>query len=319
MEESFVDLLQSLTNESEKITGVRLAELSDLDSNQLEQFAAVWKLLPQERRQTILEELGLMADAQIELSFESINRMSLDDPDPSVRLQAIENLWESEDPRLALRFVEILGKDPASDVRAAAGKALGTFVLIGETRNLEKELKLSIEEALLGAVRDDSGEEVQTQCLQSLGYSSRPEVTPLIGRAFKDADNDATVTAALRAMARSANPIWEESVLPRLNDPSPRIRLEAARAAGDIGLREAVPDLVDLLDDVDEGVRRAAIWALSQIGGAKSAAALSAIEEQDLEESEIELLHDAIDNLAFLEGARDLLEPDPNNPQDLIA
>ncbi|MFQ5921508.1 MAG: HEAT repeat domain-containing protein [Anaerolineales bacterium] len=318
MQESFVDLLKSLTNDAEPVAGVRLAELSDLDAERLGKFASVWERLPSDRRQILLEELGLMADAQIELTFEPINRLGLNDLDSTVRLQAIENLWECEDPGLASKFLMRLEEDPAPEVRAAAGKALGVFILISETRKLDPGIQHEIEEGLLRGARNDSSGEVRDLCLQSLGYSSRPEVAGLIEQAYA-AGSEARLAAALRAMAHSANPNWGENVMPRLHDPSPRIRLEAVGAAGEIDLREAIPDLIELLDDVDESVRRAVVWSLSQIGGPRATEALNSMTEGELDESQTELLRDAIDNLAFVEGARNLFTFEPDDPQDLTA
>lgn len=318
MEDSFVDLLQSLTNDAEPVDGVRLAAFSDLDSERLERLARVWEQLRPERRQTLLEELGLIADAQIELTFEAINRFAIDDSDATVRLQAIENLWECEDPSLARAFIRRLNSDPSHTVRGAAGKALGVFILIGETRELDPGIQHGIEEALLLAARSDSNGEVRDLCLQSLGYSSRPEVPGLIDEAFAD-NSEPRVAAALRAMAHSANRSWSENVVARLHDGSPRIRLEAVRAAGDIDAQESVPDLAELLEDVDEAVRRAAIWSLSQIGGPLASEALNSLIEQDLDDGEAETLRDAIDNLVFVEGAIDLFTFDLDDPQDLRA
>ncbi|MFQ5943494.1 MAG: HEAT repeat domain-containing protein [Anaerolineales bacterium] len=318
MEDPFVDLLQSLTNDAEPEAGVRLAELSDLDAERLEMFASAWENLPPDRRQTLLEELGMMADAQIELTFEAINRLGIEDTDPSVRLQAIENLWECEDPSLAIRFVYGLQEDRAPEVRAAAGRALGIFVFIGETRRLQADIKQQTEDALLRAARGDIDDNVRNQCLQSLGYSSRPEVVDLIEEAYAT-NSEESLISALRAMSRSANPIWAEKVAIRLNDPSPKIRLEAVRGAGDIAMQESVSDLIELVDDVDESVRRAAVWSLSQIGGTRASQALNSMADEELDESEAELLRDAIDNLVFVEGARDLFTFNPEDPPELRA
>ncbi len=318
MQESFVDLLQSLTNDAEPIAGVRLAKLSDLDDQSTGEFASVWERLPSDRRQILLEELGLMADAQIELSFEAINRLGIADLDSAVRLQAIENLWESEDPALALEFLARLKEDAAPEVRAAAGKALGVFIRIGEARKLDSGIQHGIEEALLHAARKDSSREVRDSCLQTLGYSSRPEVAGLIEEAYA-ARSEERLTSALRATAHSANPSWGEKVMARLHDPSPKIRLEAARATGEIDLREGIPDLIELLEDVDESVSRAAVWSLSQIGGSRATEALHSMAEGDLDEGKMEQLRDAIDNLAFVEGARDLYTFELDDPEDLGA
>ncbi len=318
MEDSFVDLLHSLTNDNEPVDPVRLVVLSDLDTERLERFSGTWEDLSPDQRQALLEELGSVADAQIELTFEAINRFALDDSEPVVRQQAIENLWESEDPGLARSFLTILNDDPAPAVRGTAGKALGVFVFIAETRELEQGIRLEMEKALLLAARSDSSGEVRDRCLRSLGYSSRTEVSELIEEAYA-AQGEFRIASALRAMARSANPFWGKNVMARLHDGSPIIRLEAVRAAGEIDLREGVPDLIELLEDVDEPVRRAAMWSLGQIGGPKASEALTSLVEEELDEREQETLRDAIDNLVFVEGALDLFSFDQDDPQDLLA
>jgi len=318
MEDSFVDLLQSLTNDTEPVDGVRLAELSDLDSEQLEVFSATWEHLPDNQRQALLKELGLSADAQIELTFEPINRFALNDADSSVRQQAIENLWEDEAPELARRFVQILSDDPSPAVRGAAGKALGAFVFIAETRELEPSIQQSMESALLHSASNDPSREVRDLSLRSLGYSSRPEVPDLIEEAY-NAASESRIAAALCAMARSANHDWGENVLAHLHDGSPIIRLEAIRAAGDIDLSEGVPDLIELLEDIDEPVRRASIWSLGQIGGMKASEVLNSLAETDLDENEQETLQDAIDNLVFAESAHDLYSFNQDDAQDPLA
>jgi HEAT repeat protein len=113
--------------------------------------------------------------------------------------------------------------------------------------------------------------------------------------------------------------MWGENVMARLHDGSPIIRLEAVRAAGEIDLREGVSDLIELLEDVDEAIRRAAMWSLGQIGGPEATEALTSLAEEELGEREQETLRDAIDNLVFVDGALDLFSFDQDDPQDLLA
>jgi len=59
-----------------------------------------------------------------------------------------------------------------------------------------------------------------------------------------------------------------------LQDPAPRIRAQAAKAAGELRLREAVPALISLLSDPESPVRFQAALALGKIG---SSAALPSV------------------------------------------
>lgn len=306
MEDSFLDLLEGLSDESQPLDRARLAEFSDLDQEHLHRFLETWHRLAKHTRHVMLREFGSMAESQIELSFEAINRVAVTDPEPAVREQAIDNLWESEDPGLVHLFLEALEADPSERVRSAAAKALGAFVLLGETRDLPRELARSVEAGLLRANQHDPSGSVRDRSLESLGFSSSVEVPRLIEQAY-ESGSETQLRAALRAMARSAHPRWIEHVRNRLNHPSPQVRLEAVQAAGEVEARQAVPELVELIDDVDDQVRRAAIWSLGQLGGPAAAEALDRLMESAQDEAETELVQDALDNMDFIQSTRDLL------------
>ena len=311
MDRGFVELLRLLGNEAQPLESSKLTELSDLDSLHLAEFAQAWEAFGANRRHSILAALGDLANSKIELNFEAINRIVLADPDPRSRAQAIGNLWESEDPQLARLLLDRLRDDPAEDVRKAAGVALGSFVLLAETQDLDARLRLEIEQGLLGAVRSDPSLEVRDCCLESLGYSTLEEVPELIEQAYASGQGS-SLRASLRAMARSADSRWAALVMPKLQDPEPDIRLEAVQATGELDMRQASDELVDLLGDVDDRIRKAAIWSLSQVGGSVATAALEQLQESS-SESEAELIQDALDNLAFEDEARDLFILDFND------
>jgi HEAT repeat protein len=65
---------------------------------------------------------------------------------------------------------------------------------------------------------------------------------------------------------------------------------------------EAVPHLLDLLDDPDDNTRQASIWSLSQIGGEGVRDTLQTLYDETDNEQELELIESALDNLTFNEG-----------------
>lgn len=312
---SLDDLLALMQDPERSLPLHRLTELSDLDAGQMERVRAAWARIPSPRRQKLIAEMGRLADEHIEFTFERINRLAMTDPDPEVRRQAICNLWECENPDLVPPLLQALSEDPEEVVRGAAASALGAFVLLGEVEAIPGPLLRRIEDRLLGAMEEDPSDIVRRACLESLGYSSRPEVPRLIQAAYSSSE-EAFQRSALLAMGRSADKPWSAQVLAALNSPSPLLRLEAARAAGELELHEAVSTLVELLEDVNDGVRQAAIWSLGQLGGKEANEALLRLLETSEEESEIELLEDALENLAFVDGTRDLLMFDFDQPED---
>jgi HEAT repeat protein len=313
--ERFRSFLAYLQDETQSLIPPRLSQLSDLGAEDAGLLEGTWPQLSVERRRAIVGELRRLADEQIELTFERVHRIALQDPDAEVRRIAIEALWECEDPGLCAPLAESLLHDPSPQVRTSAARALGSFVLLGEVGRIPDPVLHRIEDSLLSAVREDPEFDVRTRSLESLGYSSRPEVPGLIEAAYRS-DLRELKQAALLAMGRSANDRWAPRVTAELNSPEPLLRFEAARAAGELELKESTETLVELLDDVDARVRQAAIWSLGQLGGSRAAVALNRLLDQTEDPEELGLLEDALDHLAFVDGTRDLLIFDINDAED---
>jgi HEAT repeat protein len=308
-------LLDALADPSQPIQNDLLEAVSDLDVPEFQTFQTAWSGCDSGRKVQILEHLGQLADEDIELNFDRINRLALGDEEPRVRRQAIQNLWECEEPSLGQRLAALVEADPSPDVRATAAAALGRFVYLGEVEEIDEQLLRQVEDRLLTAQRDDPEQGVRLRSLESLGYSSRPEVTPLIEAAYRSG-LEPRVQSALKAMARSESPSWEASILENLHHASPALRAEATRAAGELELRGCVDDLIELAEDTIDEVRLAAIWSLAQIGGQDAAQALTRLLESAEDEDEIALIEDGLDYITFVDGTRDipLLDLDPQDP-----
>jgi HEAT repeat protein len=103
-------------------------------------------------------------------------------------------------------------------------------------------------------------------------------------------------------MGRSADERWQATVLSMLDHRLPLLRAEAARAAGELEISEASPALFELVRDPNAGVRAAAIWSLSQIGGEGVRETLENLLAEADDDEETDFLETALDNLAFTEG-----------------
>ncbi len=309
------DLLHALGDESEPLPIHRLSELSDLTTEAFQQVELAWPTLPTERRRRIIEEIGQLAELHLDLLFERVNRLALHDPDAAVRRRAIRNLWECEDPALISDLLDLIQDGSSEGVRQAAAEALGRFIYLGELEEISRKQLKKIEQALLHAAAKDTSLPVRRKATESLGFSSREEVPTLIQEAF-ESDNVESRQTALLAMGRSANKRWRDEVLGQLSSPSPVLRAEAARAVGELELLDARTTVIELLDDVSDGVRHAAIWALGQLGGEAAAEALIKLQEEDVDSEEADLLQDSLDHLAFVDSTRDLLLFDFDESED---
>jgi HEAT repeat protein len=297
----FDDVIAALLDEAALLQPRYLYRLSDLEADEATKFIDVWPNLSLRRRQALMEDLVELGLADDLLSYESIGRHTVNDDDPLVRTLAVRLLWEFDSDDLRLIFLSLLENDPAADVRAAAASGLGQFVYFGELEELSEDHLLDLEEHLLQAINRDDAPVVRRKALESLGFSSRPEVPGLIERAYRSEDKDWLVSALL-AMGRSMDSRWEEAILSELKSKTPAIRAEAARAAGELEIAASTASLIDLTEDSEDIVRSAAIWSLSQIGGEQARQTLENLYRETDEEEDVDFLEIALDNLAFTEG-----------------
>jgi HEAT repeat protein len=247
-----------------------------------------------------MEDLEILGDNDYLLSYDAIARLGLKDLDPLVRTIAIRILWDYDDQDLAWIYLDMAESDVDPKVRAAATSALGKFVYLAEVEELPVDLEQEVEERLLQIAKGQDEILVRRRALEALGFSSIEEVSKLIQDAY-DTGQKEWIASSLFAMGRSANENWRQQVLSKVINPHPSIRMEAARAAGELELSEATSNLLELLDDDNVDVRSAAIWSLSQIGGSGIRDVLEKMHEQTDDEEEAEFILTALDNLDFTE------------------
>jgi HEAT repeat protein len=301
----FKNAVAFLLPEREEIEVFPLFWLSDLDSNQARQLRSVWMRLSVNPRRDLMGRMKDEAREAFELDFSAVARIALQDEDGEVRVHAIEALWECDDLRLADNLMNIMTSDPALLVRAAAAGALGNLLYQCEMREPPHPVGATIEDALMATYRGKDALEVRRRALESVGYSSRPEVASLIELGYHHAE-ERMRASALRAMGRSADSAWEEDIRMELDSPFPLLRREAAYAAGELALHRSTGQLIQLLEDVDGDVRRQAIWALGEIGGEKAQVALESMKPRATDDEQ-EWIEDALENAEF-EGSLESLE-----------
>ncbi|HET6846921.1 MAG TPA: HEAT repeat domain-containing protein, partial [Anaerolineales bacterium] len=244
-----------------------LQEFSDLDPASLQSVMQAWPAIPVKQKHVLLDALHRLANENTLVSFDDLARALLTDADGQVRQLAIRLLQENDDPKLAASFVKTLAADDDPETRREAASALGHFVELGELERIPAALLRKVEDALLEKVNGSDQTSVRRRALESLGYSSRPEVATLIQSAAQR-ENPDWQASALVAMGLSSDERWEEQVLARLQEDNVDVRLAAVEAAGELRLSTARQLLFEVLEEEDEDqVSSAAIWSLSQIGG----------------------------------------------------
>ena len=314
----FLTVVDALLDDSKPFPARYLHRFSDMEPDDLKQLKKVWPEVSPRRKHTLLEDLEDLAETDTLTSFDDLARSLLADPDPEVRARAIRLLWECEDVKLIPVYLDMLNNDEDVEVRAAAANALGQFVYLGELDKIPAELHHEVEDQLLAATSSSNETLIRRRALESLGYSGRKEVIPLIEAAYGEKKND-WVVSALFAMGRSSDNRWKKQVLSQLRSPDEDIRSEAIHAAGELELESARPVLLDLLEDEEDlEVRRELIWALSRIGGEGVRSKLEELLEIEEDDEEADFIEEAMDTLSFTEDMGNFSLIDVDEEVDFI-
>lgn len=280
--------------------------LSNLHPSLVMALLPVWVKLENEVKRDMMQALVELSASDFETDFTLVGMMAIDDDDAEVRRLAIELTSFIEEPSYMGILFELAQDDPSDEVRAAALKALGVFILRGELNKLPDNATAPIVEYLLSVLRDRREDsEVRARALESFGYSGHKALPGEIRSAY-EGDDSRMKTASIFAMGASGDEEWAEFILHELQRGNIENRFEAARAAGELMLQEALRPLSELVFDEDSEVVREAIWALGEIGGKEAARVLEARLEQVEDEHEddlIDLIEDALDNANAAAGA----------------
>ncbi|MEN4101137.1 MAG: HEAT repeat domain-containing protein [Anaerolineaceae bacterium] len=297
-------VIEDLLDKNQELSLDYPSAFSDLEAEGLALVKQAWPRIAPDRRLALLVDLEQFAEMDTLVNFDEIGRFALTDPDPRARAAAIRLLWEDQDPHLIPVYIKMMERDEDEQVRAAAAKALGLYVYLGEIEEISTAEHQRVEDRLLSVMSGSEPVSIRQNALASLGYSGRDEVPPLIQAAY-DSGERQWVISALQAMGRSADTRWANAVLLKIDHPIPEIQFEAVRAAGHLELAAARQPLLEMVEDrerVTDEVRTAAIWSLTQIGGEEVRVLLEQLIDESEDEEDIEYLEGALENLEFTDG-----------------
>ncbi len=262
--------LFSEANPTGELSDTKLAELSNLDQEELQSFKTAFSNMSENIRLDIIKKLVALAEDNVELNFDGIFKYCLSDTNPDVRSQAIEGLWENEEISLITPLLKLLSTDNSDRVRAAAAIAMGRYILLAEHGKLRISYLDRIRDSLLTIVKDAGiTEEVRRRALEAIAPLSISVVQEEIRRAY-NSHNPRLKVSAIFAMGRNCDQAWLPVLLEELGNTEPEIRFEAATALGEIGDELAVTPLLKISGDPDMEVRMAVIQSLGKIGGIKA-------------------------------------------------
>ncbi len=263
----FSEVLSALAEPDHPLTAAVIYGLSDLDREQIAQLERAWPSYPVERRRALVEHLNEVSEANFDMDFRAINHLALTDLDAAVRRLAVEGLWEDESLSLMHKLVHIVQQDADPQVRAAAVAELGRFILLGEYEKISAADARLAQDTVLHVFHTETDNDLRRRALEAIANSCLDSVPGMIREMYASQEVK-TRASALFAMGRTCDDMWATEILHELSSSEPELRYEAARAAGQMELQEAVPHLKRLIAESDDPeILEVAIWALGEIGG----------------------------------------------------
>ena len=295
-------LLDDLESEQPLVIST-LYRLSDLGQVELDQVAARWPRLSDERRYAVVQHLADITEGNFQVDFTPVFALCLRDAAANVRRAALEGLWDSENLALVPTLLDMLKNDPDMEVRAAAAGTLGHYVLLTEWEQLPRTATAGVVDALMAQLENDRIPDVlRRAALEAVSSIGDERLYPFIEAAYRD-DDEEMQAAALFAMGNNADKRWVKYVRQEIKNESPVLREEAVRAAGNIGTSDLVEDVIEALrEDDDLSVQMAAVTALGQMGSEQAREALAELlEDEDAEELH-ELAEEALEEIDMFAG-----------------
>jgi hypothetical protein len=275
-----------------------MMSLSDITPANLAMLKRSWSQITPARKAILMENIEIIHEAEITSNFEDIAELALDDANAAARISGLRLFWDYENSHLIRKFIAMLENDPDVGVRAQAASTLGKYVYLAEIEMIDTKYLQMIDETLLKILRSNESDLVRQKALESLGYSSNPQVSGFIHTAYNSGDYN-WISSSLEAMGRSADENYASLVLPMLAHPDLRIQREAVFAAGELELSAARKLLMRMAFELeqDEDLWVQVISALSKIGGEGVYEVFERLLENASTDEEEDFLNDAIENL----------------------
>ena len=284
------------------VASVTVEPFADLTLTEARDLAGRWTSIPESLRQEAIAAMASLASEDVRLSFERAFTLGLRDSSPSVRLSAVNALWEAESSSLLANLLELTPTEPDVHVRDGMVEALGRFARRASEGLLAPDQARLLEEVLVERALHDDDDSIRLGAMVAAAFLRPERLEPEIREAF-DVGHDEAVEMALRAMGRFGGARWASRVIDALRAGDVDQRSEAASAAPYVEDRRVLPYLYEAAEDDDyPELQVRAIQALGEIGGPAVQSFLESFRDSttgDLANA----AEAALENAALLEGS----------------
>ena len=263
-----------------------LAELSGLNTIEINTFIVWWLKLKEETKIKFLKKLNFVAEDNFELEFYEILQFTLTDLSPQVRKESINGLWECQDYRIADLATDILLNDVDASVRIESSKLLRKFCHLIKDGKLSGRISAKIIDSVnLILEKSNMDSELWRRTMESSACFNTDALDEYINIAYQS-ENTILKSSAIFAMGESDNIKWVNIVISAVYNDLPEIRYESAVALGKLGDESTLQNLQELLNDEDIQVKNRAIESIGAIGGAMAKRILLSMINEDSESKE---------------------------------
>jgi HEAT repeat protein len=314
---SIEEVIKALQSGSDRIpTTAILYGLSGLGEADIDKLEPVLSRLDVTYRRILMQMLVDVSDSNYQLDYDEIGLMTLRDSDAEVRRAAIELLAENESSFVMSRLMRVAQQDKAPSVRADAARTLGNFILLGELGNISEAKAQEAQQCVLSILSNENELiEVRRRALEAIANCSHDTVIPSITAAYQGGDEQMRMSAVI-AMGHTADERWEAIVLKELTSRNAEMRQNAARAAGELQIQDAVSHLAQMLDEGERDAQEVAIEALGEIGTKEATRHLNIAMEiatSNDDDDFMTLIENALGNATLANGKLMLLDVDADD------
>ena len=293
----FAGALNALREDPKAVFDKFGRQLSDLTPAKAAQVREVLQELSEEKRLQFFQAMDSSAEEELIYDFTPIAMLGIDDPDAAIRTAALNVLYWEDTEQIGKIMLEKAASDPDENVRIAAIKTLGQYMLEHHMENDIPVDPAKLKETL-SALLDNPSAAVRREAVASYALSGDKRVKEIISGYFAGNDRDELMTA-LQAVSLSLLEDWNDVIMELISSENEDIRQAAIHTAGELQLKEALPVMYEIIanfDHVSPELLLETVSAVSEIGHSGSLEVLEVLGEAavDMDEEITDQIDDAI-------------------------
>lgn len=297
---NFSTVLDAVRNDPEGVFEHYAKSLSDLTSEKLALLKTVLDELGEKKKAAFFRGLSECSDRNYVYDYSAIALLGSEDANGDVRAASVRILSLEDTREAGSRILNIARNDPYEAAQIAAIEVLGQFMFENALDNPIPVSGKKLTETL-SALIESKNKAVRRAAVVAYAMSEDPRVKEIISGYLAGNDPE-ELNAALTAVHLSMADEWADSVLELLTHGDDDVRGNAFRAAGSLQLRDALPELYEVIADFDRvppHLLIAAAEAIAEIGDEDSLDVLETLGEAavDMDPEIAEAIDDCIDTL----------------------